>query len=106
MPPSIKLYKKARRYSHALPHIVYDMSIEDLEERKEKAIRFETAIQAAQYIGLRSYRNMYYYTDTQAIKKKKRYWSEKHQKYFAIRRAPQGEVGRKRIQKDSDCNNQ
>lgn len=45
---------KAELYGHiekGLKHIVYELSIEDLEERKAKAKIFDSAIQAAAYIG-------------------------------------------------------
>lgn len=35
-----------------LKHIVYDLSIENLEERKAKAIPFDTANQVAAYLGI------------------------------------------------------
>lgn len=88
MPPSIRFYKKRPRWEIKVPHVIYDMSIEDVEERKEKALRFETMFKTAEYIGMKHYQYLAYYTDTQAIKKKKRFWSEKHQRYFAIRRCP------------------
>lgn len=36
-----------------LRHIVYDLSIENIEERKAKAIPFDTANQVADYLGIK-----------------------------------------------------
>lgn len=36
-----------------LEHIVFDLSIEDIKERKEKAKRFDNANEAAAYIGVK-----------------------------------------------------
>jgi len=34
-----------------LKHIVYDLSIENIEERKQKAMHFDTANQVAHFLG-------------------------------------------------------
>lgn len=39
------------KYEDRLPHIVYDLSIEDLAKRKEKAKVFDNAQQVADYLG-------------------------------------------------------
>jgi ribosomal protein L35AE/L33A len=36
-----------------LQHIVYDLSIEDIKERKEKAKTFDNANEAAAYLGVK-----------------------------------------------------
>lgn len=66
------------------PFIVYDLSIEDLQERKVQAKRFDCAKELSNYLSIRV-QNIPYYTSTEAIRKKRRYFSEIHNREFAIR---------------------
>lgn len=44
---------EAGMIEEGLSHIVYDLSIENLEERKQKAKHFDTANQVAKYLGVK-----------------------------------------------------
>lgn len=48
--PNNELIYDDNRY----PHIVYDLSIKDLNERKEKAKTFDNAKQVADYLGVKT----------------------------------------------------
>jgi hypothetical protein len=36
----------------SVPHIVYDMSIEDIQERRLKAIVFDNVVEASSFLGV------------------------------------------------------
>ena len=63
-----------------VPHRLYDMSIEDMEERKRKSLLFHTASDLADYLGIDP-------SKVSQIRRPGRYaYSEKHGgKRFAIR---------------------
>ena len=63
----------------SIPHRVYDLSIEDLNERKEQSKVFTSATKAMKYLGV--LRNYFNTNKTPG----KRIWSAKHNKYFAVR---------------------
>ena len=67
-------------------YIIYDCSIEDLQERKGKAITVSSACAVTRQIGLKK-QNIQYFTSKEAIIKKRRFFSKIHNKYFAIRLA-------------------
>jgi len=43
--------KHKSEYDNSIPHIVYDCSIENLAERREKAIPIESTFRVSQFIG-------------------------------------------------------
>lgn len=68
--------------SHSIPVLVYDVTIEDIEERKKAAKSYDTLKQACQYLGL-SYSNI-----KTAISTKKRVFAPLLNKEVAIRLKP------------------
>lgn len=78
----IPFYKKDK-FNRGTAHIVYDLTIDDINERKEKAIKFTSANQCAHYLGITP-DALKSYVD---IKAQKRFYSTKHNKPFAIRLA-------------------
>lgn len=63
----------------AIPHRVYDMSIEDVNERRQKSLVFPTAQKAAQYMGIPSHRI------SERGQPGTYVYSKKHNKKFAVR---------------------
>lgn len=89
MPPKMKFYCADKKRSHSQPYIIYDASIHDKQERLEKGIRFETATQAAEYLGLRKIAHLNEYSSQEAILQQKKFKSPKHDgKLFIIRKLP------------------
>lgn len=64
-----------------IPYIIYDLSL-PLPERKEKALHFNTALKAAEYIGLTPNKIPGYCNPIE----QKHFFSKKHNKFFAIRK--------------------
>lgn len=86
MPKNIKFYKiTIPRRKEAKPHVIYDCSIIDISERREKALHFDTASSCSRYLGMAHWKTLNAYTSLEAIRKKKKYYSDKHNKYYAIR---------------------
>lgn len=83
MPATIPCYKSIDSLNISVPHIVYDCSL-PIQERISKALHFPTAVAAALYIGMRP-NKINNYTSQEAILQRKRFYSQKHGKQFAIR---------------------
>lgn len=60
-------------------HRIYDLSIADIEERKKKSVVYPTGFKAAQWLGMVENKISYWRVPG------RRYFSDKHQKSFAIR---------------------
>ena len=87
MANKMRFYHSSSRKT-AKPYYIYDASIEDLEERKSKRLYFPEQQLACNFLGIRKFGGcLDPYTNTQAIKKGKRFFSKKHNKEFIIRLA-------------------
>ena len=70
-------------YDQRVPILAYDVTIEDVNERRKKAIEFKTLKIAEQKLGVGQ--NML----KSALRKKGRVFSTLYQKEFAVRFKPQ-----------------
>lgn len=68
------------------PHRVYDLSILDVDERRQKSIVFPSAEKTAQYLGVP--RN--HLAEVRGVGRQ--YFSKKHNKKFAIRIEPKEKI--------------
>lgn len=75
--PALPLKKTS--IENAVPHKLYDLSIEDLTERREKAMEFRSAAAAANYLGVVP---KYIYGARHAGR---RIYSKKFSRWYAIR---------------------
>lgn len=66
----------------SVPVIVYDVTIEDMQERKKKAITYESIKRASQMLSLS------YNVITASIKSRRRVYSPRLEKEVAIRYKP------------------
>lgn len=67
------------RSEDARPHRVYDLTISDIEQRQQQSQVFRTATQTAQFLGMPSNKISFW------RERGKKYFSDKHNKEFAIR---------------------
>lgn len=65
------------RSEQAVPHRIYDLSIADMRERQLKSKPFNSGVEMAQFLGMPANKVSYW--------RGKRYFSDKHNKEFAIR---------------------
>jgi len=64
---------------NAVPHVIFDLSIADVNKRREKAIRVPTGRHAATFLGV----DMRKLWDNRTPGR--RIWSNAHGKHFAVR---------------------
>jgi len=68
-------------FDEQIAHLVYDLSL-PLPERRERVLRFPSALKAAAWLGMGNPNKIPYYTSPRL---QRRYYSQKHGKEFAIR---------------------
>ena len=70
-----------------VPHIIYDISIDDMDERRMKAKHFPSARQCAEFLGIKRTHQLAPYTSREAIINRKHYTDKRTGKTYAIRQA-------------------